>query len=466
MAGQISPAEPFSKAATAAYAVLAVLAVLYMMRGAWSGNRLANLYYPVHTAIRVVSANMLIYDGVKQLPGPLRTWPTVLGCDTRELAQDSQEILRDAIEFAATNNGSGASQLRGQLVVLLGETGARAEALKVLPELDAQAADFRLAAGAVYGSNSSVPSLRGKRPFEYLESSWAGWRFQARWHGFAGEAVDAGWVNDWIRARAHTKIMIVMLVSTICVIAIVFSLGLLFWMIQPAARAVFRAAPLHSLLCGEGLGILVRADLAGTLLVLLCFLHPLTRIIGMCHGLIMLTPLLFLLAHRHWRYGSLPNFFGLPGSPRACLALLGAAVCILGLDWLFLSGIGAAAKALGIQGHWAEGLDEALLYEDWPVRFVPLANGIVWSPIYEEIAFRGVLFPALRERFGLWPAALGSSIVFGSVHFYSLPGFLGVAAFGLVNALACHYTRSLLPSMAAHIGTNFTILGLQTALFA
>jgi membrane protease YdiL (CAAX protease family) len=36
--------------------------------------------------------------------------------------------------------------------------------------------------------------------------------------------------------------------------------------------------------------------------------------------------------------------------------------------------------------------------------------------LLEEVAFRGVLYGALRERWGPWPAAIGSSAVFGLWH--------------------------------------------------
>ena len=464
-----SRARPFSPWATAAYAVIAVAAVLYMMRGYWAGSRLATLYYPMHTAIRVVTANMLVYDGVKQLPPSVREFAGVLGSDTDELLEESAEVLRDVIGFVSTNGTSGASPLRAQLVVVLGETGSPAEALKLLSEVnDPGTSDFRLAARAVYGSNSlsSVPSLLGKKPFDYLESSWAAWRFQSRWHAFAGEGSDAEWINDWIDNRARNKAVIALVVTTICVLLILIGVGLLFWMLRPEARRVFHVIPVQSVSFGEGLGIYVRAHVLGTLLLLLCSLHPLTRIPGMGYGMAMLIPLLFLLAHRHWRYGSLANFFGWPASLRVRLAFAGAAVCILGIDWLPLGGITRVAERFGIETHWTEGLDEALLHEDWPVRLVPLLNGIIWSPFYEEVAFRGVLFPALRERFGVFLAAAFSAIVFASLHFYSLPGFLSVALFGFVNALVCHYTRSLIPSIAAHMCANLVILGAQTAFFA
>jgi membrane protease YdiL (CAAX protease family) len=463
-------AKPFSSWATAAYAALAITAVLYIMRGYWAGDRLATLYYPLHTALHVMTVNMLVHDGTTHVPSGLRGLAGVFGSDADELARESQEILHDVIPFLSSKDASSASQLRGQLVVLLGETGAESEALNLLRDLDdAKAADFRLAAGAVYGGSnslSSIPSLLGKRPFEYLESSWAAWRFQNRWHDFAEETSDARWVKDWIDHRARNKTLVVGLVSAVCLIAIAIGAGLLFWMIQPEARRVFQNTPLEGVPLGEGLGIYVRAHLLGTLLLLLCYLHPFTRIPTMCYGIAMLTPLLFLLARRHWRYGSWANLFGLPATRRACLVLVGAAVCVFALDWVSLAGIGAAAREFGIKSHWTEGLDEALLYEHWPVRLVPVANGIVWSPIYEEVAFRGLLFPALRTRFGVLLAAALSSIVFASLHFYSLAGCLGVAMFGFINALTCHYTRSLLPSIGAHMGTNFIILGTQTALFA
>jgi hypothetical protein len=463
----VSRAKPFSLWATVTYAVLAVAASLYIMRGYWAGSRLATLYHPVHTANWVVTVNMLVHDGVRHLPSPLRGFAALFS-DMDELVEDSAETLREVIEFVSTNDPGGAAKLRAQLVVLLSETGSATEALSLLSQLDDPAAsEFRLAVRAVYGTNSpsSVPSLLGTRPFEYLESSWAAWRFQCRWHAFAGETSHAMWVNQWLDHRARNKSIIVLAFTMICVLLICFGLGLLFWMLRPEARRVFPIDPVPSLAFGEGFGIFVRANVITTLLLLVLSLHPLTRVSSMCRGLIMLAPLLFLLARRHWRFGSLANFFGAPASRRMSLALIVAAICVLGLDWLSLLGVGPLAERFGIETHWTEGLDEALLYEQWPMRLVPLINGILWSPVYEEMAFRGVLFPALRDRFGLFLGAAMSAIVFASLHFYSLPGFLSITLFGFVNALVCHYTRSLIPSIIAHICTNLIILGTQTALF-
>jgi membrane protease YdiL (CAAX protease family) len=41
---------------------------------------------------------------------------------------------------------------------------------------------------------------------------------------------------------------------------------------------------------------------------------------------------------------------------------------------------------------------------------------VVIAPVAEELFFRGMLFPALWDRFGLWPGIVGSGLVFGAVH--------------------------------------------------
>ena len=41
---------------------------------------------------------------------------------------------------------------------------------------------------------------------------------------------------------------------------------------------------------------------------------------------------------------------------------------------------------------------------------------IVVAPLAEELFFRGMLFSAMQERLGFWPAAIASGVVFGAVH--------------------------------------------------
>jgi hypothetical protein len=79
----------------------------------------------------------------------------------------------------------------------------------------------------------------------------------------------------------------------------------------------------------------------------------------------------------------LATFVGIPDHPRAWWPLLGAAVCILAADLAFAFVIHGGAVAAGQEGHWAEGLDETLLYDTWPNRIVMLVNSVLWAPVYE-----------------------------------------------------------------------------------
>ncbi|HKS37434.1 MAG TPA: CPBP family intramembrane glutamic endopeptidase [Verrucomicrobiae bacterium] len=80
-------------------------------------------------------------------------------------------------------------------------------------------------------------------------------------------------------------------------------------------------------------------------------------------------------------------------------------------------------------------------------------------PLFEEMLFRGVLFVALRRRLSLVWAAAASGVVFGAIHFYALPGFAAVSAFGFLNAIAYEKTGSLAPCVAAHMLTNLLLVG-------
>jgi membrane protease YdiL (CAAX protease family) len=81
-----------------------------------------------------------------------------------------------------------------------------------------------------------------------------------------------------------------------------------------------------------------------------------------------------------------------------------------------------------------------------------LLGGVV-VPFAEELYFRGVLYRWLHGRWGLWPGALVSSLVFGAVH-GDVP--IAGAAFSLGVVLAWIYERSqsLWPAVLIHITNN------------
>ena len=78
---------------------------------------------------------------------------------------------------------------------------------------------------------------------------------------------------------------------------------------------------------------------------------------------------------------------------------------------------------------------------------------IVVAPIVEEVAFRGILYPALRQRWGRRTAVIASSLLFAVVHWpptvYVPLGLLAVVLAWLVET-----TGSILAPIAAHMAFN------------
>ncbi len=90
----------------------------------------------------------------------------------------------------------------------------------------------------------------------------------------------------------------------------------------------------------------------------------------------------------------------------------------------------------------------------------------VAAPFVEEIMFRGLLYPALRKRWGIGGAAMLSAAIFSGVHPTLPGGFLGIGVIGLGLALLYEYRGSLLPGMVLHSINNALITLMGFALFA
>ena len=64
---------------------------------------------------------------------------------------------------------------------------------------------------------------------------------------------------------------------------------------------------------------------------------------------------------------------------------------------------------------WGEGLD-GYAPPGVPL-FVAIAISVALAPIAEEIFFRGLALQAWLREYGFWPALIGTSILFGLIHF-------------------------------------------------
>jgi membrane protease YdiL (CAAX protease family) len=77
----------------------------------------------------------------------------------------------------------------------------------------------------------------------------------------------------------------------------------------------------------------------------------------------------------------------------------------------------------------------------------------ILAPFGEELLFRGVFYPLLRDKWGVWPAVLLSSLIFGIIHGDIT---VGLTAFllGIILALIYEYSRSLWTSILVHAINN------------
>lgn len=76
-------------------------------------------------------------------------------------------------------------------------------------------------------------------------------------------------------------------------------------------------------------------------------------------------------------------------------------------------------------------------------------NAFLIAPIWEEIAFRGFLYPVLKRKLGRWHAMNATAILFGAMHAH-LPTFLPLALLGAVLTLLYEKKASLGYPIALH----------------
>ena len=80
----------------------------------------------------------------------------------------------------------------------------------------------------------------------------------------------------------------------------------------------------------------------------------------------------------------------------------------------------------------------------------------IWSPIIEEVMFRGILYHFLRKYLPLWIGVIGSALIFGVYHGNSVQ-LVYASMMGVVMALLYEKYQTLIAPVLFHSAANTAI---------
>jgi membrane protease YdiL (CAAX protease family) len=453
---------------TTSLLTIVLLVLLYFLfnpftRPPW----LEQLHYAGESAGRMMDRHMEFYAGYENV-GPLqRRLHAFLFGDRASVEADAIQTYREVLEFFRQHPKLATpwAQLNteARLLVTLGETG-RIEALKqALAGLEDQPEQEMVAEAIRYAylddKEADLPSVMyGARMLPL------GWAADSLWIRIAQRRGDKP-VEEIVRRRqweqgAHLRLQVLRLSLAVAVV-IVAGLLLLWrqrlFSLMPAWPGGALQRPWTA---REGYAVAVRSAVAGLLIVIVLqlwsthFFRP--GLLASWSTLFASLPMLWWMRRRLLspRELGFRSAFGLSLAGMGWKRFAAITLGFLALDWLGMMLISWLAWHLGLTGHWAEGVDERLIFGPSSTLWLGVINLAVFTPVLEELGFRGLIYTSMRSRLRPATAIPLSALLFSLLHLYSLPGFLTVFWSGLILAWIYERYRSLLPGMVIHGAGN------------
>jgi uncharacterized protein len=413
--------------------------------------------------------------------------------------QSAQSVRAGAIRSyqAAVAAAPEAVRFRRELAILLGEQGRRPEALReltrVVQELrrrgSPQAAEEAALWPRIYGDPpprpAAVPALRAR--VEALHLGWFRYLALAALYERAGLPRQAAAVRRAAQDEAFWWAMRLGALGIGMFMLGVGGLVLGFVFVIQAARGAWRPvggafrAPAY--LLWEAFILFMFLDAAQTLpralvpaSVRLAAAGKMGAERGMTILLLwaLLTDLLACLALLYLaialrRRGLTLAEIGLTARNAGAQMLWGLGAYAASAPWVFL--VGWLAQWAGnrffpnVAPPYHPILTFALSAPAGWARFALFLLLSVSAPLVEETFFRGILYGALRRRYGVAAGVIFSAAIFASLHPQVPLGFLPIFVLGALLAGLYEWRRSLIPGMLFHGVHNGILFLLLTILF-
>lgn len=456
----------FSRVVNVFSAVILLVAIGTILWSSAAFQKLDRIEAPDRALELMVSRMMEAQDGLHRAP----VWQQRL---TEWTLGSSEKERRQAIDWyreLAQATGDPLSKLR--LAILQGEFGQKQDALdeaKTWQNLAAPMPLFGQWIEAAYGGPTVKAERVGELQAALAETLPAGWFYNslaARLAQQAGDQVLLASVarqrevrGKWLQDRSE-RLMIFEIACLFIGSAVLLSLVLLRNRQTEALRVHSPGVP-PPWSGGIGTAVLLRGGALGALITMVFLSFPPIEHASLRALAIPLANLpLLALAYVHLLKPTELDFrsgFGLHIDRATLSPLIGAVLAVIaaGLwgEWV----MGRVAEWLDLANHWTEWFDPNLVWASGSALTVSLLEYVIFAPVFEELAFRGLLFAVLRRRFSFVPAALLSASIFALAHGYGLIGFVSVLWSGFLWAWIYEKTGSLIPGMIAHAVNNLLV---------
>jgi membrane protease YdiL (CAAX protease family) len=158
-------------------------------------------------------------------------------------------------------------------------------------------------------------------------------------------------------------------------------------------------------------------------------------------------------------WGGAFGFAG-PGQGRALLLGVLVALIFLPIGWGLQMASAQVMTQIQIKPVAQQAIQALQTAEVWPDRIYLGVVAILLAPVAEEMLFRGILYPAIKQagfpRVALW----GTALLFAATH-HNAATFLPLALLAVALALLYEKTNNLLAPITAHSlfnAMNFLVL--------